>query len=284
MSYGSARHGTERQETNGGTSTRSRCEGASILRSAARGQPRMRGVDRLLPPPVAHVPARGASDSRGTRSGCRGPPRSAVRGSCCAPTNSGLRFPTTIPTVLVGRWSASTGLSPAPTTRSFDPVTAARLEVEWWRVHREHQHRTTGGNDDGADRRARCPVRVRVRSAARRMCAWPPSSGPSRCATPTNGSLAVVTPQALWSRKNARRWYDPTLRCSPRCIGYESAASNHRAGCSPSSRPSPQLPPRARRRSGCAGPASCPTHARLVSPRPSTRRRSRHAASSTRSR
>jgi hypothetical protein len=23
---------------------------------------------------------------------------------------------------------------------SFDPVTAARLEVEWWRVHREHQH------------------------------------------------------------------------------------------------------------------------------------------------
>jgi hypothetical protein len=23
---------------------------------------------------------------------------------------------------------------------SFDPVRAARLEVEWWRVHREHQH------------------------------------------------------------------------------------------------------------------------------------------------
>jgi hypothetical protein len=28
----------------------------------------------------------------------------------------------------------------------FDPSTAARLEVEWWRVHREHQHA-----DDGAD-------------------------------------------------------------------------------------------------------------------------------------
>jgi hypothetical protein len=27
---------------------------------------------------------------------------------------------------------------------SFDPATAARLEVEWWRVHREHQH----GDDD----------------------------------------------------------------------------------------------------------------------------------------
>jgi hypothetical protein len=25
---------------------------------------------------------------------------------------------------------------------SFDPVQAARLEVEWWRVHRDHQHDT----------------------------------------------------------------------------------------------------------------------------------------------
>jgi hypothetical protein len=25
----------------------------------------------------------------------------------------------------------------------FDPTTAAELEVEWWRVHREHQHRTS---------------------------------------------------------------------------------------------------------------------------------------------
>jgi hypothetical protein len=29
----------------------------------------------------------------------------------------------------------------------FDPVVAARLEVEWWRVHREHQ-RDSGGEDD----------------------------------------------------------------------------------------------------------------------------------------
>jgi hypothetical protein len=29
---------------------------------------------------------------------------------------------------------------------SFDPVTASRLEVEWWRVHRAHQH-----DEDGAD-------------------------------------------------------------------------------------------------------------------------------------
>jgi len=29
---------------------------------------------------------------------------------------------------------------------AFDPATAARLEVEWWRVHREHQHTE---QDDG---------------------------------------------------------------------------------------------------------------------------------------
>jgi hypothetical protein len=30
---------------------------------------------------------------------------------------------------------------------TFDPATAARLEVEWWRVHREHQHRDPDGDD-----------------------------------------------------------------------------------------------------------------------------------------
>jgi len=29
---------------------------------------------------------------------------------------------------------------------SFDPATAARLEVEWWRVHRETQHSETDGD------------------------------------------------------------------------------------------------------------------------------------------
>ncbi|MGZ4261591.1 MAG: hypothetical protein ACXVR0_14950 [Solirubrobacteraceae bacterium] len=31
---------------------------------------------------------------------------------------------------------------------SYDPTTAARLEVEWWRVHREHQH-SEGDDGDG---------------------------------------------------------------------------------------------------------------------------------------
>jgi hypothetical protein len=31
---------------------------------------------------------------------------------------------------------------------SFDPARAAELEVEWWRVHREHQHSENGQRDD----------------------------------------------------------------------------------------------------------------------------------------
>jgi hypothetical protein len=30
----------------------------------------------------------------------------------------------------------------------FDPVIAARLEVEWWRVHREDQHAEAVGDDE----------------------------------------------------------------------------------------------------------------------------------------
>jgi hypothetical protein len=32
---------------------------------------------------------------------------------------------------------------------AFDPVTASRLEVEWWRVHREHQYNGHGAEDEG---------------------------------------------------------------------------------------------------------------------------------------
>ena len=32
---------------------------------------------------------------------------------------------------------------------SFDPATASRLEVEWWRVHREHQYNGHGADDEG---------------------------------------------------------------------------------------------------------------------------------------
>lgn len=32
---------------------------------------------------------------------------------------------------------------------TFDPIMASRLEVEWWRVHREHQHGEASGDDEG---------------------------------------------------------------------------------------------------------------------------------------
>lgn len=34
----------------------------------------------------------------------------------------------------------------------FDPARAAGLEVEWWRVHREHQHADADADADGTDR------------------------------------------------------------------------------------------------------------------------------------
>jgi hypothetical protein len=34
-------------------------------------------------------------------------------------------------------------------TASFDPTRAAQLEVEWWRVHREHQHAAPGDPSEG---------------------------------------------------------------------------------------------------------------------------------------
>ena len=37
------------------------------------------------------------------------------------------------------RWSASTRCSGASTTSDYDPHVAATLEVDWWRIHREHQ-------------------------------------------------------------------------------------------------------------------------------------------------
>jgi hypothetical protein len=33
---------------------------------------------------------------------------------------------------------------------TFDPARASELEVEWWRVHREHQHADDGRRDDDA--------------------------------------------------------------------------------------------------------------------------------------
>ena len=77
--------------------------------------------------------------------------RCAAPGSCCAPTSSGRRTPTTIPTARGAAWSASTGSWPHATARRFDVARAAWLEVEWWRVHRDVQRREIGDEEALAD-------------------------------------------------------------------------------------------------------------------------------------
>ena len=80
------------------------------------------------------------SSSSGTSSDCRGRLRSAAHGLCCAPLSYGRHVPTTTPLPPGLRWSGSTILLKQHNHEPFDPAEAARLEVEWWHVHREHQH------------------------------------------------------------------------------------------------------------------------------------------------
>ena len=47
---------------------------------------------------------------------------------------------------------------------AFDAVTASRLEVEWWRVHREHQH-DSGNAGDGEGCSMASPLIERERAA-----------------------------------------------------------------------------------------------------------------------
>ena len=105
------------------------------------------------------------SGSRATPSRCRGPRPCAAHGSSCAPTSSGRRTPTTIPTARGAAWSASTALVAARHGETFDVAQAARLEVEWWRVHRDLQ-RARGRRRGRAGRRPRRALRPRLRGAA----------------------------------------------------------------------------------------------------------------------
>ena len=55
---------------------------------------------------------------------------------------------------------------------TFDVAQAARLEVEWWRVHRDVQRREVG-DEDGAGRRPGRALRARLRRAGRRRARRP---------------------------------------------------------------------------------------------------------------
>ena len=58
---------------------------------------------------------------------------------CCGPTSSGLPGTTTRGPP-GNRCAASTSWSAEPDGATFDPIRAAELEVEWWRLHRLHQY------------------------------------------------------------------------------------------------------------------------------------------------
>ncbi|MET0957030.1 MAG: hypothetical protein ABWZ18_00835 [Solirubrobacterales bacterium] len=81
-------------------------------------------------------------------------------------------------------------LAAAEPDPAFEPMRAAELEVEWWRVHRAHQ----GGEEGSARWSARSPTSTRTattpippRSAAL------PSCVPRRWTSPTPGSAPAVT-------------------------------------------------------------------------------------------
>ena len=77
----------------------------------------------------------------------------------------------------------------------FDPEVAARLEVEWWRAHRELQH-DRGAGDDGELVEALAALYSYVYWSQRPSCGRPPSNVPWRCLIRTAGSRRAASPTA----------------------------------------------------------------------------------------
>jgi hypothetical protein len=77
----------------------------------------------------------------------------------------------------------------------FDPTEAARLEVEWWRAHRELQHDREPG-EDGELVEALEALYSHVYSSRARTCGSPPSSESWRWSTPTAGWRRAATRRA----------------------------------------------------------------------------------------
>ena len=82
------------------------------------------------------------------------------------------------------------------TGERFDIDEAARLEVEWWRAHRELQRERPGAGDEELVARARRAVRARVRHSRGGGPARRRSCGPKPCVFPTPGSRRDATPPA----------------------------------------------------------------------------------------
>ena len=108
----------------------------------------VRRLGRVLPPGMGAVPAR--RDRHGGRRVRDGAPphRCSAPGTCCGPIRCGRPTRTTTRTAPASRcagsmrWSSPTGI------RTWTRCGPRALEVEWWRVHRMHQHADDVTEDD----------------------------------------------------------------------------------------------------------------------------------------
>ena len=108
----------------------------------------------------------------------------------------------------------------------FDPTRASQLEVEWWRVHREHQH--AGDSPDGLIG-ALQDCTPTPTAPTRPRCARPLACAPRRWTSQTAGSRrAAIPPTRCW-RRSGPCWCAPTRRCWPRFTG--SAVPPKAAAC-----------------------------------------------------
>ena len=99
---------------------------------------------------------------------------------------------------------------------SFDPTRAAELEVEWWRVHREHQHAAMDDPTEGLIVALQTCTRTRTGPTPAK-CARPRGCAPRRWTCQTAGSRPAATrPTRCW-RRSARCWCARTPRCWPPC-------------------------------------------------------------------
>ena len=96
-----------------------------------------------------------------------------------------------------------------------DPARAARLEVDWWAAHREHQY--DEGSDDGPLVTALARLYAYVYDTGEEAVRPPRSTGRGRWTSPTGGSPRGVTRAARSSPANAPNWSAATPPCSPPC-------------------------------------------------------------------
>ena len=187
------------------------------------------------------------SDWSGSASGWTGTAPCTARGSCCARTSCGRRCRTTTRTgarACMRRFYALVRLSYG---EPASPAEAARLEVDWWRVHRERQYSTQarGAGDELVESVTRLYSYL-YREPGGRGPAGGCRTGPGRWTCPTSGSPKAASRTARCYRSSMRHWSAATPRCSLPSITEPSSRRRRAARA----RTSPGLPVVDRHRMG----------------------------------